>query len=64
VVEVLSWVNLQELQQKVVLLDEDGYWDPFFDLIKHTIDQGFTDKIVLKQALRANTCEQAIQMLA
>lgn len=64
VVEVLSWVNLQELQQKVVMLDEDGYWDPFFDLIQHTIDQGFTDKIVLKQALRAKTPEQAIQMLA
>lgn len=63
VVEVLSWVNLQALKQKVVLLDEDGYWDPFFDLIHHTIKQGFTDKIVLQQALRATTCEQAIAKL-
>ncbi len=63
VIEVLSWINLQELQQKVVLLDKDGYWDPLFALLEHTIKAGFTDPIVLQQALRAKTCAEALEKL-
>ncbi len=63
VVEVLSWVNLKELQQKVVLLDEDGFWDPFYDLINHTIERGFTNPVVAEQAIRAHSPEQALQKL-
>lgn len=60
VVEVISWVNLEELSQPVVFLDDDGYWDPFFALVEHTIDRGFTDKIVREQAQRATDVEHAI----
>jgi uncharacterized protein (TIGR00730 family) len=63
VIEVLSWVNLKELQQKVVLLDEDGYWDSFFDLINFTIGKGFTNPDILTQALRARSVEEAIAKL-
>jgi len=63
VVEVLSWINLEELQQKIVLLDTDGYWDSFFDLINHTVNAGFTDPIITKQAMRARTCTEALQKL-
>lgn len=62
VVEVLSWVNLEELQQPVIFLDEDGYWDPFFDLIEHTISRGFTAEIVREQAQRAHEVDTAIAM--
>ncbi|VAV92854.1 Lysine decarboxylase family [hydrothermal vent metagenome] len=63
VVEVLSWINLKELQQKVVLLDEDGYWDSFYQLLNFTINEGFTAPEVIEQAMRANTPEQAVQLL-
>ncbi|MBL4595838.1 MAG: TIGR00730 family Rossman fold protein [Robiginitomaculum sp.] len=63
VIEILSWINLKEYQHKVVLLDEDGYWDRFFELISHTIDHGFTDEIVLEQAMRAHSPEQALLKL-
>ena len=62
-VEVLSWINLKELKQKIVLLDEDGYWQSFIDLLSHTVSSGFTDPEVMGQTLRAHSIEDAILKL-
>ena len=41
-VEVLSWARLGLHNKPVAFLDEDGFWTPFFDLMKHIIDGRFT----------------------
>lgn len=42
--EILTWRQLGLHDKPVVLLDLDGYWTPFRDLIKHIIAQGFADQ--------------------
>ena len=41
-VEVLSWRRLNLHNKPVVFLDQDGFWAPFFTLIKHTVDANLT----------------------
>src|SRR5690606_23000669 len=40
-VETLSWMRLGLHRKPMAFLAEDGYWAPFFDLIDHTVAQGF-----------------------
>jgi hypothetical protein len=41
-IELLSWSRLELHQKPVVFLDIAGFWRPLFDLIDHTVRQGFT----------------------
>jgi hypothetical protein len=42
IVELLSWRRLDLHQKPIVFHNPDGFWDPLFALIRHTIDQGLT----------------------
>ena len=42
IVELLSWRRLDLHQKPIVFHNPRGFWDPFFALIQHTIDQGLT----------------------
>ncbi len=42
IVELLSWRRLDLHQKPIVFHNPGGFWDPFFALIRHTIDQRFT----------------------
>ena len=39
--EVLTWRQLGQLDKPIVLVGEDGFWQPYLDLIEHTIAQEF-----------------------
>ena len=39
--EIITWRMLKLHDKPVVVLNIDGYWDPFQELIDHLIDQGF-----------------------
>lgn len=39
--EVLTWRQLRLHDKPIMLVDLDGYWDPFLGLIDHMIAQGF-----------------------
>jgi uncharacterized protein (TIGR00730 family) len=41
-VEMLSWRRLDLHKKPIVFLSEDGFWDPFFSLMQHTIDVRLT----------------------
>ena len=41
-IEVLSWSRLGLHAKPVVFLNARGFWTPLFDLIEHTVGQGFT----------------------
>jgi uncharacterized protein (TIGR00730 family) len=40
-IEVMTWAQLNVFKKKIVLIDVDSYWEPFLNLIKHGIKQGF-----------------------
>jgi uncharacterized protein (TIGR00730 family) len=42
VVELLSWRRLALHSKPIVFLDQKGFWEPFFALMRHTVEQHFT----------------------
>ncbi|RVT89665.1 TIGR00730 family Rossman fold protein [Rhodovarius crocodyli] len=62
-VEIQSWSQLGFHRKGIVYLDEDGFWDPFFTLTQTMVDGGFLRPAHRDIALRADTPEQAIEML-
>jgi uncharacterized protein (TIGR00730 family) len=42
VVELMSWRRLELHRKPIVFLSPDGFWDPLFRLIDHTIEQNLT----------------------
>ena len=47
--EIVTWRQLGLHDKPIVLIDRNGYWDPFMDLIDHLIASGFA-----KPAARQN----------
>ncbi|MFZ5608550.1 MAG: TIGR00730 family Rossman fold protein [Pseudomonadota bacterium] len=41
--EIATWAQLRLHAKPIYLLDHDGYWQPFIDLIEHVIAHGFAD---------------------
>ncbi len=39
--EIITWRQLGMHDKPIVLINHEGYWDPFLDLIDHVIDNGF-----------------------
>jgi uncharacterized protein (TIGR00730 family) len=42
IIELLSWRRLDLHRKPIVFHNPDGFWDPLFALLQHTIDQGLT----------------------
>jgi uncharacterized protein (TIGR00730 family) len=42
IIELLSWRRLDLHRKPIVFHNPDGFWDPLFALLRHTIDQGLT----------------------
>lgn len=40
-IEVITWTQLGLSSKPVILVNVDGYWDPFLALIRHSIAEGF-----------------------
>ncbi len=45
--EVLTWRQLGLHQKPVIVMNTNGYWDPFMQLLQHVVDQGFADASLL-----------------
>lgn len=44
VVELLSWRRLDLHRKPIVFFDQEGYWQPFFHMIAHTMEQRLTPR--------------------
>jgi uncharacterized protein (TIGR00730 family) len=42
VVELMSWRRLDLHRKPIVFLSPDGFWEPLFTLIEHTVEQNLT----------------------
>jgi uncharacterized protein (TIGR00730 family) len=62
-VEILSWARLSLHAKPMAFLDEDGFWDPFFELMDHIIDGKFTPEDFRGLLIHADTPEMAITAL-
>lgn len=63
VVETLSWRRLDLHAKPVVFLAEDGFWDPFFNLIEHTIAAKLTPAAFVAAILAARSVEECMAAL-
>jgi uncharacterized protein (TIGR00730 family) len=62
-VEMLSWRRLELHKKPLVFLSEDGFWDPFFQLMQHTIDGNYTPPWLADEILGANSIEAAFEAI-
>ena len=62
-VEVLSWMRLQLHQKPILFLSDNDYWQPFIDLVAHTISLGFTPEWMAEELLQADNPKHAIQLI-
>ena len=62
-VEILSWARLDLHNKPLAFLDEDGFWDPFFDMMDHIIDGKFIPEDFRASLIHADTPELAVQAL-
>ncbi len=62
-VEMLSWARLNLHSKPMAFLDQDGFWDPFFELMDHIIEGQFTPESFRSLLIHADTSEMAITAL-
>ncbi len=62
-VEILSWARLNLHAKPMAFLDEDGFWDPFFELMDHIIDGRFTPEAFRELLVHCDTPDAAIDAL-
>ena len=47
IVELLSWRRLELHRKPIVFYNPDGFWEPLFSLLQHTVDMGLTPAAVM-----------------
>ncbi|EHN77515.1 hypothetical protein SMCF_2959 [Streptomyces coelicoflavus ZG0656] len=63
VVELLSWKRLDLHRKPVVFLNLNGFWNGFFDLMRHSVDEGMTPADFLNAWTVADTVEAALEQI-
>ncbi|MDO1559715.1 TIGR00730 family Rossman fold protein [Brevundimonas sp. 2R-24] len=62
-VELLSWKRLDLHAKPVVFLNLNGFWEPFFALVRHNVGQGMTPDWFLDAFVSADSVDEALRML-
>jgi hypothetical protein len=62
-VEILSWARLGIHAKPMAFLDEDGFWEPFFQLIEKIIEGGFIPEEFRGAMVHCSTAVDAITAL-
>lgn len=58
--EVLTWRYLQVHAKPIILVNIDGYWDPFITLMDHVVERGFASQETRDQLHVVDCFEQVI----
>ncbi|WP_392508611.1 TIGR00730 family Rossman fold protein [Naumannella halotolerans] len=61
-VEIWSWVNLGFLDSRIVLLDDNGFWQPLLELVQHFERSDFLGEQTRRQLLVAEDPAEALVM--
>lgn len=62
-VEILSWARLGLHAKPMAFLDEDDFWEPFFDLLGRIIEGGFIPENFRAAMVHCKTPAEAVQAL-
>lgn len=62
-VETISWRRLDLHKKPLVFFSEDDFWQPFFDLMQHTIDANLTPASFADAIVSAKTIEECFAAL-
>jgi uncharacterized protein (TIGR00730 family) len=60
VVELLSWRRLNLHEKPIVFLNQRGFWEPFYQLIRHTIQERVTPSWAERMWLSASTAADVL----
>ena len=63
IVELLSWKRLDLHSKPVVFLNINGFWNGFFELMRHSVAEGMTPASFLQAWTVADTVDEAIIQL-
>jgi uncharacterized protein (TIGR00730 family) len=63
IVELLSWKRLDLHDKPVVFLNLRGFWEPFYELMHHTIRTNFTPAAFADTWISADTVPEALAVL-
>jgi len=63
VVELLSWKRLDLHAKPVIFLNINGFWETFFALMRHSVEEGMTPRSFLEAWSVAETVEDSIHQL-
>ena len=59
-IELLSWKRLDLHAKPVIFLNLDGFWENYFALIRHSIEEGMTPASFLDAYISVDTVEEAV----
>ncbi|MEK9671107.1 MAG: TIGR00730 family Rossman fold protein [Rhodospirillaceae bacterium] len=45
--EIATWKQLRQHDQPIILMDVNGYWQPFIDLARRTVDGGYAHEAIM-----------------
>jgi uncharacterized protein (TIGR00730 family) len=62
-VEQMTWVYLKRHSKPIVLMDVEGFWQPFAVLIRHMKNTGFVDYSTNYRTYFAKTADEALRAL-
>ncbi len=63
-IEVLTWRQLGLHAKPLILIDVNGFWAPFIDLLRHVVDHGFASETLLDFLTLAPDAGSALRHLA
>jgi len=61
--EIITWKQLRLHNKPIIIMDNDGYWQPFEELIQSAINGGFADVKAAQLYTTANGPDQALKAL-
>ena len=64
VVELLSWKRLDLHGKPIIFLNINGFWETFFALMRHSVEEGMTPPSFLQAWDVCDTVDEAIALLA
>ena len=62
-IEIMSWMRLHLHNKPMVFVDNDGYWAPLMDLLRHTIEANFSPAWLSAHLLYEKTPQAALDLI-
>ncbi len=62
--EITTWKQLRQHDKPIILVDVNGYWQPFIDLAQRTVDGGYAHAAIMELWTVVDTPEAVFDAIA